>query len=84
MLVRQENIQLFRSILNPQQLVKMDRLQDAALSKIKSILTKQQLQQFKTMKNPKRPSLKDWQSLNLTTEQKIEIQAIRRTYERQI
>jgi putative peptidoglycan lipid II flippase len=83
-LVRQKNIQSFRSILNPQQLVKIDRLQDAALSKIKSILTKQQLQQFKNMKNPKRPSLEDWQILNLTDEQKLEIQSIRRTHERQI
>jgi putative peptidoglycan lipid II flippase len=82
--VRQKNLKLFRSILTYHQLAKLDRLQNAAFTEIEKILTTKQLDQFRAMKNSDRQSLRDWHSLNLTTEQQRAIKNIRKAYERQI
>jgi putative peptidoglycan lipid II flippase len=83
-LIHQNNIDRFRALLTPAQRAKIDRLQQAAMSKIEKVLTVEQLRRLKAMKNPKRPSTKDWNELNLSANQKVRIRDIRRHYERQV
>jgi putative peptidoglycan lipid II flippase len=83
-IIHQNNIAKFRSILTPVQRAKIDRLQQKAMSTIESVLTRAQLRQLKRVENPQRPSVQDWDSLNLTPEQKVKIRDIRRQYERQV